>query len=399
VTALATAVDHGAVATAPQAAPMTRTPDPPEPIAATDIAETPTSPPPAASRERKNPSRIEKFIDQGWLSKLLRLGNNKPAPIEDRRLQGSPAKKSPTEPVDANPPAQLAQGEVSPPPRSPKVVPAPPPDKPSSDAWHAVELQERVPMPPTQAVPQIAVDAESVDGDVVFASEGRRALREAVPRIATEAQSEVARVLWVAANATDSAQDRAIVDAAQSMRIADRAVGFAQKIAPAEARRLNAEASDAYWTRRNNAETFDLQLKAFGANPYDAEVAGNFALMHLKVSRPQPEVARQLALIAIAYRGARSRTGRFEDWTTFAIASALTGRSADARNAFFVTIALSPNTERTCRSALTALSNYGERLREPVEAMLYRIHTQGRAHESSACLWPRRWAMSSSATQ
>ena len=252
-------------------------------------------------------------------------------------------------------------------------------------------------MPATTLTPEIAVETESRDGDRLFASEGRRALREAVPRIAVDAQSEVGRVLWVAANATESAQDRAIIDAVQSMRIADRGQGFAQRIAPAEARRLNAEASDAYWERRNSAETFDLQLKAFGANPYDAEVVGNFALMHLKVGRPQPEMARQLALIAIAYRGARARTGRFEDWTTFAIASALTGRNADARNAFFVTIALSPNIERTCRSALTALSNYGERLREPVEAMLYRIHSQGRAHESSACLWPRKWA--SSATQ
>ena len=397
VTASAPVVDHGTAAIPSQAASATRGATDPEPIVSAEIAETPTSPPPAPIRERKNPSRIEKFIDQGWLSKLLRLGNNKPAPIEDRRLQGSPAKKAPMDPVEANPPAQLAQAEASPLPKAPKVVPAPPPDKPTTDAWRAVELQERIP-PATQAIPEVAIDADLGDADLVFASEGRRALRESVPRIAVEAQSEVARVLWVAANATDSAQDRAIIDAAQSMRIADRAQGFAQKIAPAEARRLNAEASDAYWVRRNNAETFDLQLKAFGANPYDAEVAGNFALMHLKVSRPQPEMARQLALIAIAYRGARSRTGRFEDWTTFAIASALTGRSADARNAFFVTIALSPTIERTCRSAQNALSNYGERLREPVEAMLYRIHTQGRAHESSACLWPRRWAMSS-ATQ
>jgi len=230
------------------------------------------------------------------------------------------------------------------------------------------------------------------DPDAVFASEGRRALRDVVPRVAAQAQTEVARVLYAAANANDAAQDRAIVQAAQWIRAVDGA-DLSRNTAPAEARRLNGEASDAYWSGRNAAETFELQLKAFGANPYDAEIAGNLALMHLKVGRSQPEVARQLALIAIAYRGARSRTGRFEDWSTYAVASALTGRVADSRNAFWVTVALSPGIERSCKSALTALSTYGERLREPVEAMFQRIHAQGRAYESPYCAWPRRWAM------
>jgi hypothetical protein len=140
-------------------------------------------------------------------------------------------------------------------------------------------------------------------------------------------------------------------------------------------------------------EAFDLQMKAFGANPYDAEIAGNLALLHLKPSRLQPETARQLALVALAYRGARSRAGRSEDWTTYAIASALTGRAADARNALFVTVALSRNIERSCKTAMGALSNYGERLREPVEAMLNRIHMQGRGYESPYCSLPPKWAM------
>ena len=177
------------------------------------------------------------------------------------------------------------------------------------------------------------------------------------------------------------------------MWVADPGSTFAPGIAPAEARQLNDEALDAYWSRHNMVEAFDLQLKAFGANPYDAEIAGNLALLHLKPSRLQPETARQLALVALAYRGARPRSGRFEDWTTYAIASALTGRAADSRNAFFATVALSHNIERSCRAAMGALSNYGERLREPVEAMFYRIHVQGRAYESPYCSWPRKFAM------
>jgi hypothetical protein len=354
------------------------------------------------------------MIDQGWLSQLLQLVKNKPAPIEDRRLQASAPKKPATEaPSAAKPLAQAGR-----PPASaqapPKIAATPASDvdasvreplvrddakTASSAAWQPVELQEKLPAPNPPAIEQAALASFPAatapgDADAVFASEARRALRDVVPRVATQAQAEVSRVLSVAANSSEAGQDRAVVQAAQWIRAVDGA-DLSRKTAPSEARRLNGEASDAYWSGRNPAETFELQLKAFGANPYDAEIAGNLALMHLKVGRSQPETARQLALIAIAYRGARSRTGRIEDWTTYAIASALTGRMADSRNAFLVTVALSPNIERSCKSALSALSNYGERLREPVEAMFHRIHAQGRAYESPYCAWPRRWAMSS----
>ncbi len=107
----------------------------------------------------------------------------------------------------------------------------------------------------------------------------------------------------------------------------------------------------------------------------------------------QPETARQLALHAIAVRGTRFRTGRLEDWNTYAVASALTGRDADARNAMYVTVALAGSVERNCKAGLSAITNYGERVREPVEAMLYRIHTQGRAYESPYCAWPPNWSL------
>ena len=149
----------------------------------------------------------------------------------------------------------------------------------------------------------------------------------------------------------------------------------------------------AYWVRRNVAEAFDLSLKAFGANPSDPEVAGNLAFLHLRVNPVQPEMARQLALHAIAVRGSRYRTGRLEDWNTYALASALTGRDVDARNAMYVTVALAGSVERNCKAGLSAIANYGERVREPVEAMLYRIHSLGRAYESPYCAWPPNWAV------
>lgn len=226
------------------------------------------------------------------------------------------------------------------------------------------------------------------DDDDDFIGRARRTLAETVPRSAAHAHAQIARVLWTGANAHHPAQERAVLEAAYSTGMATEGLFLAREVAASHAKRLNEEARQAFWSRRQIPEAFDLQLKAFGANPNDPEITGNLALLHLKLDPPQPERARQLALHAIAVRGPQHRTGRVEDWTTFAIASALTGREADAKHALYVSLALTRNLDRSCRAALGALAIYGERLREPVEAMLFRLHSQGRGDESPYCAWP-----------
>jgi hypothetical protein len=261
-------------------------------------------------------------------------------------------------------------------------------------APRAIEAPAMTPAPraaPPAPAPQDLLDEDAAperDDEEAFALQARRALTLAVPRMAAQAQYEIQRVLWVAAHAHDPAQERDVFEAAQSIRVREDASLYAPGVSRAEARRLNAEAMHAYWARRDIAQALDLQLKAFGANPYDPEIAGNLASLHLKPGWMQPETARQLALVALAARGPRHRAGRLEDWNTYAIASALSGRDADARNALFVGVALARNVDSSCRTALGALANYGERLREPVEAMIHRIHAQGRAYESPYCTWP-----------
>jgi len=98
-------------------------------------------------------------------------------------------------------------------------------------------------------------------------------------------------------------------------------------------------------------------------------------------------------LFALTARNPQFHTTRMEDWTTFAIASALTGREADATRALYVTLALSANVERRCVAALDALASYGERLRAPVEAMFARVRAQGRGLDSPACSWPATWTV------
>ena len=160
-----------------------------------------------------------------------------------------------------------------------------------------------------------------------FALQARRTLAQSVPRTAVQTQAEIAPVLWAAAKAQDPRAEREVVDSAQAVWVRDGATAYSQALDPATARRLNEEAMQAYWVRRNVPEAFELSLKAFGANPNDPEVAGNLAFLHLRVNPAQPETARQLALHAIAVRGTRFRSGRLEDWNTYALASALHGRA------------------------------------------------------------------------
>jgi hypothetical protein len=378
-----------------------------------------TTPPeaPASRRNRAPSTNDNRGAETGFFSQLFGLVRQRPAPIEDRTLQaGTSTDKVLRAPQKALPPQDrvvVASSVVTAPlAANPKVDVAPPaPPAPSIISTAQAEVPVSIPSGPLPSAPPPAVReapralspplvtearAELAAPDRTrfdYATQARRSLVQTVPRIAAQTQMEIARVLWLAGNAYDPRQERAVADSAQAVSVRDSAAGLFQSVVePGAARRFNDDAMQAYWVRRNVAEAFDLELKAFGANPLDPEIAGNLAFLHLKVSPPQPETARQLALHAIAVRGARYRTGRVEDWNTYAVASALTGRDADARNAMFVTVALAGSIEQNCKAARNAIANYGERVREPSEAMLYRIYSQGRAYESPYCAWPPTWA-------
>ena len=216
-------------------------------------------------------------------------------------------------------------------------------------------------------------------------------LAESIPYSASRAQGELARVMWIAANASRPGQERAVVDAVRQSWASYQVVTSASSIAPSVGRQLGEDARHAYLVDRDVSRAFDLQLRAFGANPRDPEVAGNLAFLLLKVQPAQAESARQLAVHAIALAGAQ-RTGRSDDWTTLAVANALTGRETDATNALYVAVALSRNLDASCKAALSAVDAHGERVAGPVSAMMTRIRDQGRDRESSACSMPARYA-------
>jgi hypothetical protein len=271
-------------------------------------------------------------------------------------------------------------------PATDRAAPAPSPKRSWLGVAQAAPIEDRsepLPFPIRAPEPPPAPPED-------YAMHARRMLADAVPRLALQAEPEVARVLWLA-SADDPAQERIVADAARALRVpGDGSLGGCSASA-ADARRLNDEARAAAGSRRNVNEAFDLQLRAFGANPRDPEVAGNLALLHLKLAPPQPDRARQLALLALAGRCPGFAAARLEDWNTFAVASALSGREADATRALFVTLALGGDGEARCVAALNTLSSYGERMRGPVEAMFHRLRAQGRGNYSPACAWPATW--------
>jgi hypothetical protein len=224
--------------------------------------------------------------------------------------------------------------------------------------------------------------------------QARRALGDSVPRTAADAEPEIARVLANAATAYHPAERQMIVNAARRPW-GRNVVNVAAAAAPsAAARRLKDDARRAFWAHRNIDEAFEMQLRAFGADPYDAEVASNLASLYLQVSPAQPGVARQVVMHAMALSSARLLAPRVQDWNTLAVANALMGREDDAAHALFVTAAIANNLGVSCRAALNAAAHYGDRMRVPVESMLLRIHEQGRDYESPYCVWPPRWTAS-----
>ncbi|NUZ07975.1 hypothetical protein [Piscinibacter koreensis] len=237
--------------------------------------------------------------------------------------------------------------------------------------------------PVPEAAPRGAAPAPPPAAD--FAARGNELLAREIPRIAQRAERAVLRVLFVAGQSGDDSDGTAAIRAAA--RALPRAHDLDGRLerAPREARALNEAARLALNRNGDPQQALRMQLGAFGANPLDPEVVGNTAFLLLRQPKPDPERARELALHALTLREPRFPAGRLEDWTTFAIASALTGRERDARNAWFVTLALTPDLERHCRGAIHARSIYGDRLRTSVAAMLDRAQGAARARNAPSC--------------
>ncbi|HEY2559289.1 MAG TPA: hypothetical protein VGI48_06230 [Caldimonas sp.] len=195
-----------------------------------------------------------------------------------------------------------------------------------------------------------------------------------LPRIAKSAERQLAPALGAAARSPELRR-RSEVRAAVEKARASNAAAPDVSVHAAEASTLNEAARVAFGRDNSIADALRLQTQAFGANPLDAEIAGNLALLRLKESPPQAEAARQLALHALTLKDERFPSGRIDDWTTLAIANALTGHDKNARNAWFVSMALTSDPQHQCNAAVRAQATYGDRLRPSVQPMLQRARS------------------------
>jgi hypothetical protein len=239
-----------------------------------------------------------------------------------------------------------------------------------------------------QSTQPAATDAVIAQED--FGSRAETLIAHELPRLAQRAERLVLRVLHAASISSAPGPDAQVLNAATAMqRMVDDALA-AMSTAAEDARRLHAAAAAAFWRQGDAAHAWRLELRAFGADPRDPEVAGALAFYLLKQRPVQAEAARRLALLALSLPQPGAPYGRIEDWTTFAIASALAGRERDARNAWLVTLSLGP-VDRQCRAAVAAVASHGAALRAPVEALLGRVREAGLSTQSPFCRWPPNW--------
>ena len=314
-----------------------------------------------------------------------------------RTAAAAPARSG--EPVTVRPAAfpRSARASARPPGRTPIYLPpavglAPLPGQALEPAAPPVAVAPATPGP---AAPLAA--AASPAGDVAappdFMLRANELLSTQIPRLAQRAERMVLRVLVAAGRADEGgSDDDEIRLAASGIRLAPEDP-LLSRTAVRESRQFHEGARMAL-RRGDLAEAVGLQTRAFGANPVDAEIVGALAQLRLRQGPGQAEAARRLALHALTLHDWKYPSGRIEDWNTFAVASALSGHERDARNAWLVALALAGGSERQCRAAIDAYALYGEALRSPVEAMLYRASAAGRATRSRLCEWPPHWSAS-----
>lgn len=385
-------------AAAPPVEAAASAPPVPEPVVAAPAASAPETVVAEAPPPRPAPRPAPKSKPAAVRKPVLAAAPPRAAPAPATRVAATPAPPfaMAAGPVRGRRATPVGSGALSPLPPAPAPAPAPvavaaPAPAPVAIAAVAAPLPAA---PPAGAAPATADDrvpARSLPDD--FAQRAGVLMAEDLPRIAQRAERRLLRVLHAAAGAEQPWQNAEVLAAARSAHLGVEDGLPATGAGASDARLLNHAAESAFWSARNPGQALALQTRAFGADPGDQEVVGNLAFYYLKQKPARAEAARQLALYALTIPQPRYPQGRLEDWTTFAIASALSGRERDARAAFYVTLALSNTVDRQCRNAHAAVALHGERLRAPTEAMLERVRSWGRSQESSFCRWPPNWSV------
>jgi hypothetical protein len=160
------------------------------------------------------------------------------------------------------------------------------------------------------------------------------------------------------------------------------------------ASRLNAQALNEFNANADVAKAYELQVDAFRANPFNAEVAGNLAIYALKLG--YLDKARSAVSLALSLPRPSDKAGRTSDWMTLAALYAKNGDTDAATEALYVTLAVVMDVGKRCYSAIhSTMFVYGDELRSATERMLERVHAQQLSY-APACRLPVDWSLAPS---
>jgi hypothetical protein len=233
----------------------------------------------------------------------------------------------------------------------------------------------------------------SADAAVDLVGRANDVMTNHVPRLAQEAQRSVARVLYAAGRSEHIRDDDDVrASAAAVARSAGDPLG-GMTLLPRDAQQLNDQARAEYARRGGTSDVLMLQVRAFGANPMDAEVAGNLAFLLLRQRPAQAEAARQLALHALTLR---TPPGRCADRRLGDVRDREAPHRPRARCAQRAPRHARARTQprppvqggARCRRALWRAAA------RSVEAMLQSAHSSRAGQQSAFCEWPPHWVVS-----
>ena len=218
-------------------------------------------------------------------------------------------------------------------------------------------------------------------------------LQELLSKVGPYAESELEEVLLVAQSGSGLDIEASALGAGRGFDFAEFRVSSNSVLA----NRLNAQALEMFNAQSNFLQAYELQAQAFEANPYNQEVAGNFAIYAFRVGRYAE--AMKLVRLALVLPRPETKTGRTADWATLAAIYSKLGDEERAARALYVTLGIAPNIEKRCYSAVySVMKTYGEVLQPATERMLSRIQTLGLSH-APACRIPVDWSVVPSLTK
>lgn len=258
-----------------------------------------------------------------------------------------------------------------PPPKKEDPLPPPPPPQSSSqDATYAAALKaERMEVPE---------DNEGVDARKLLL------YKEIMAAALNENQEDIHRIMMLAEKGDDSATLDAVRTGVRNGRFLARMGAW--KRFRTEADRARHEAEKHFGT--DFAKALDLQAKAMYLDPLDREIANVYGIYLALEGRDDEALMTTVFAMSLPRpEGGLIRTGT---WTMLGAELARRDNPGRAAQAYMVGLASTPNLAQFCDQLLEQRTHFGEKLKEPIDAVFRRIQERGQS-DTPGCAYPPQW--------